>query len=351
MNAKLNIFRNFTKKLLSLLIIALTSISYTYSDNLTSAGSNLNNLHNNLLKNSENPNNTELVKIPLQYNSDTGVYSVTVELSEYNRLVSLIFNSNNSNDSFDLSKIRSNLTKYDSMIGLLNKHNLYNEFTILICGHDNAIWFGKFPIQNKKKAPFVKTQKTELYLNNFFTTKLSGIEDHKGNPLVKYYPSNYADFVIDSKIGESIVLPNDIYDFIIDYIRDEYYKKNSSNSLSSQFWRENECQESIYINEKEFPDIKFTFPKLDNNFESITITLTPNSYITDLGCNAGFKKLSITHHDNFKKIDIKQEISEQDKTNLFIIGSPLFKNYGVSINLNDIPNVKFFENHIPCQIK
>jgi len=262
----------------------------------------------------------------------------------------IITNGINTSNILGISPVSKELEGISYLKNILNILHLKEQFTFLLCGNkNNQLIIGSYQPQNEHKKPLTNVKRTSLSLDTFYTINLSGIEDHNGNPLVKYYPNNYAKAILDSGTGGLIVLPNNIYDFMIKYIRDYYKENNQSDRLTHEFWHNNYCVKSNFIINDEFPDIKLSFPDYYNKHNNITITLTPNKYITEGGCGKGFRRLSFAHHNNYKSNVKHKKFLKQGEPDFFILGTPIFEQYGITFNLENKPKVKFFNKYFPCQ--
>tara|TARA_R110002124_G_scaffold174233_4_gene341853 strand:+ start:10510 stop:11670 length:1161 start_codon:yes stop_codon:yes gene_type:complete len=257
--------------------------------------------------------------------------------------------SHNSN-IMGISPVSKDWQKYYSLKNIFGKLKIPEKFSFLLCGtKNNALILGDFQSNNKRKKPITKIRTTKLYLNDYYTIKLSGIENHQNSPLIKYYPENYANVIIDSGTGGLIVVPDDDYHYIIEYIKRFYTKHNTTQRLSNDFWYDNYCIKNEQINNKKFPEINLTFPNFYNKNQNITISLKPKTYITSGGCNKGYKRLSFTHYENYKNKTKHKKLPNDTTTDVFILGTPIFEEYGITIDLENPAKVKFFNKDFYCK--
>jgi len=284
------------------------------------------------------PNNKSL-SIPLYYDLNLGVYTADIQINNEEKLIGFVVDTG------------APLTQKSNIGNILNTFDLKKEFTFLLCGKNNNLVIGNYLPQDKNKRPLINIKRTPLSLNKFYIVGLSGIEGNEGNPIVKYYPHNYAEAILDSSAGGLIVLPNDSFNVIIKYIKQYYYNfdENKGEVFILDFWHNNSCAESKLIKNNYFPDIKLSFPDYYNQNNNITITLTPDKYITSVGCDNGFKRLSFIIHDNYKKHIKHKKFLKENNPNSFILGTPIFEQYGITFNLDGDPKVKFFNKYFPCQ--
>ena len=274
----------------------------------------------------------ESIKIPLDYHSDYGVYTSNIQANNHKGLIDVIIDTGS------------------PILIILGDKKIPEKFSFLLCGtKNNALILGDFQSNNKRKKPITKIRTTKLYLNDYYTIKLSGIENHQNSPLIKYYPENYANVIIDSGTGGLIVVPDDDYHYIIEYIKRFYTKHNTTQRLSNDFWYDNYCIKNEQINNKKFPEINLTFPNFYNKNQNITISLKPKTYITSGGCNKGYKRLSFTHYENYKNKTKHKKLPNDTTTDVFILGTPIFEEYGITIDLENPAKVKFFNKDFYCK--
>jgi predicted aspartyl protease len=239
-----------------------------------------------------------------------------------------------------------NQHSFTTFMKLLHHHfDTHHIFSFLLCGDKAKSYF----YLGKKSFKVKKGFTAPLDTKNHYTIPFSGIYDAVKKPIATTQ-FRHEKAIIDTGTGGLILLNENLFDKITTYIYTHTNKHNQT--IGSPFWKKNYCAKKNSIDIEALPALMFGFKKL-NGAGDFYLKFTPQSYISQAGCDKGYARLVFTKSilSNNPVAKRNHQLRKHVKSYpAMVIGTSLLNDYATLFHLEKTPRVDFFPNDHLCNI-
>lgn len=238
--------------------------------------------------------------------------------------------------------LREDLIKFTPfMAKLTNYFSKYKETTFVLCGEEGNSYFHVGEMKLPK--PLFSSK---LHDSKFYEITTYGFYTQQEKP-IPGSPKQEGEAIIDTGTGGFIVLTDELYKPLLQYIKNHAGKKNQE--LDKQFWEQNYCLVKNAINIDAFPTLKIGFKTL--NDQTGFLTLKPSTYINNAGCDKGYVRMVFMsglyqgHPTAARNAHLRKTAEVFPE---MIIGTSVLNEHPLHINHHQDPYVSFFKKEDFC---